>query len=127
MDKGHAYADIELESLNKWIDAYVDKRMKIIGARIEKYLAKFQKEDEKWRSDVDSGLKSKKEYEMWRKQHIASGREWGKLVKWVGRQCSDIESKIVDEINSRMVGVYTENYNSAIREIRIGFKEFLNG
>ena len=117
MDKAHKQTDKRIERMEKKIHTLYVQRSKPIRKMLEKYLAKFQKEDEKQRELMERGEITPKEYENWRIKTFTGTREYKNLINAMSSKYTEILQEAIEEVNEEMASVYVLNYNFVGKDI----------
>lgn len=111
-DYGHKYADGVLSELEKRIareygQAYIESK-----AKMDKYLAAFEKADAEARKSLTAT-----DYKKWRRKHIMQGERWRSVVDSMAETYTNAGQVAAKMINGEMEGVFLENANYAAYEM----------
>lgn len=112
IDYGHKYADRVLSELEKRIareygQAYIESK-----AKMDKYLANFEKADAEARKSLTGA-----EYKEWRRKHLMQGERWRRVVDSMAETYTNAGQVAAKMINGEMEGIFLQNANYAAYEM----------
>lgn len=110
-DKGHKYADKELNKLIKRIVKEYNTAYRGIKRKADEYFKEFEAEDTRMFYKVDKGIISRDEYLQWRKVELAQGQKWNDTIKAIAKDYADITRIASDMTSEEMNYVYANNFN----------------
>lgn len=112
-DPAHIATDKEIERIEKEISKEYRQAHKEVTQKLDDYLERFAKKDEKWREWVENGEKTQKEYIEWRKGQILVGKRWEKLCDELAEEYLIASKAAQDITNASASEVYALNHNYA--------------
>lgn len=94
--------------------------------KLNDYLGKFKKEDEKKAAQVRKGEITQEEYKQWRLNKITGATQYKNLTESMARSYTNAGIEASGIIQGRMYDVYADNYNYAASEIKdvVGSAQF---
>lgn len=112
IDYGHKYANRVLSELEKRIareygQAYIESK-----AKMDKYLANFEKADAEARKSLTGA-----EYKEWRRKHLMQGERWRRVVDSMAETYTNAGQVAAKMINGEMEGIFLQNANYAAYEM----------
>lgn len=110
-DKGHRYADRELNKLTKRIVKEYNTAYRGIKRKADEYFKEFEVEDKKMFAKVDNGKITRDKYLEWRKVELAQGQKWNDTVEAIAKDYANINRVTADMTSERMEYVYANNFN----------------
>lgn len=128
-----AQAEAQVELLEKQAQALSQKLQTVYGdavasmtAKLEKELAKFEKDKAKWLDDVASGKKTTEQYQAWLKNQSLHNDQVKALKESLAQDLVATDKMAMAYVNDMPVGVYAEGMNFATYEIEHGAKADLS-
>jgi len=110
-DKGHKYADRELDKLARQIVKEYNTAFRGIKRKADEYFKEFEVEDKKMFAKVDNGKITRDKYLEWRKVELTQGQKWNDTIKAISKDYADITRITADMTSERMEYVYANNFN----------------
>ena len=119
-DQGHREADRELTALFRRLTLAYRSSSIELREKIEKYLAKFRKEDEEKKALYDSGELSREDYMSWRAKKIAGTKQWKAMLNQLTDDMTHQNEIAASMINDELPDVYAINHNYGTFEAEKG-------
>lgn len=120
MDYGHEQTDKMLKNLEKRIQKEYSQAAREVEKSMNKWLADYQKNDDKMRALLQSGEISKKEYTDWRKKQILLSDKWKAQRDELTQVMMDADKVASGLITDHKMDVYALNYNYGTYEAEKG-------
>lgn len=120
MDYGHEQTDKMLKNLEKRIQKEYSQAAREVEKSMNKWLADYQKNDDKMRALLNSGKISKKEYTDWRKKQILLSDKWKAQRDELTQIMMDADKVASGLITDHKMEVYALNYNYGTYEVEKG-------
>lgn len=120
MDYGHEQTDKMLKNLEKRIQKEYSQAAREVEKSMNKWLADYQKNDDKMRALLNSGEISKKEYTDWRKKQILLSDKWKAQRDELTQIMMDADKVASGLITDHKMDVYALNYNYGTYEVEKG-------
>ena len=128
-----AQAEAQAELLEKQAQALSQKLQQVYAdavasmtAKMEKELAKFEKDKAEWFEDVASGKKTAEQYQAWLKDQSLHNDHVKALKKSLSQDLAAADKMAMAYVNDMPAGVYAEGMNFATYEIEHGAKADLS-
>ena len=128
-----AQAEAQAELLEKQAQALSQKLQQVYAdavasmtAKMEKELAKFEKDKAEWLEDVASGKKTAEQYKAWLKDQSLHNDQVKTLKKSLSQDLAAADKMAMAYVNDMPAGVYAEGMNFATYEIEHGAKADLS-
>lgn len=119
-DPAHIATDEEIEEIEKLIAKEYRKAHKKISKKLDDYLAKFLKKDEKWQEWVADGEKTEEEYLEWKKGQILVDKRWQDLWNQLAEDYTNAAEIALSICKEHAPDVYALNHNYATYEVEKG-------
>lgn len=120
MDYGHEQTDKMLKDLEKKIRKEYTQAAREVEASMNKWLANYQKNDDKMRALWKSGEISKKDYTDWRKKQILLSDKWKAQRDELTQRMMEADKVASGLITDHKMEVYALNYNYGTYEVEKG-------
>ena len=120
MDYGHEQTDKILKDLEKRIVKEYTQAAREVEKSMNKWLADYQKNDDKMRALLNSGKISKKEYTDWRKKQILLSDKWKAQRDELTQVMMDADKVASGLITDHKMDAYALNYNYGTYEVEKG-------
>lgn len=120
MDYEHEQTDKELKRLEKKIQKEYKQAARDVEASMNKWLAQYQKNDDKMRALWKSGEISKKDYTDWRKKQILISDKWKAQREELTARFMEADKVASGLINDSRFEAYAQNFNYGTYEIEKG-------
>lgn len=117
MDYGHEQTDKMLTALEKKIQKEYSQAAREVEESMNKWLANYQKNDDKMRKLWKSGVITKKEYTDWRKKQIILSDKWKAQRDELTQVMMDADKVASGLITDHKMDVYALNYNYGTYEV----------
>lgn len=119
-DQAHRETDKIIDGMEKEISSIYRQAHREATAKLNDYLARFEKKDETWREWVADGTKTEAEYKEWRKGQIMIGKRWEGLKDSLSEDYLNAHKIAESVVNGHMPDVYAINHNYSTFEIEKG-------
>lgn len=110
-DRGHKYADRELDKLARQIVKEYNTAYRGIKRKADEYFKEFEVEDKKMFAKMDAGKITREKYLKWREVELTQGQKWNDTIKSISKDYADITRITADMTSERMEYVYANNFN----------------
>lgn len=129
--KAQAEAQVELlekqaQALSQKLQTVYSDAVASMTAKLEKKLAKFEKDKAKWLEDVASGKKTIEQYQAWLKDQSLHNDQVKALKKSLAQDLTATDKMAMAYVNDMPIGVYAEGMNFATYEIEHGARADLS-
>lgn len=108
---GHKYTDEQIDELVKEFEGIYQRASDELEKKASDYFARFEKQDEQMRMNVDKGLMKPEEYEKWRIDKMMTGEHWKMLKEQSARTLLDANKNALKLVNGKLPSIYSFNYN----------------
>ena len=126
-------AEAQVELLEKQAQALSQKLQTVYAdavasmtAKMEKELARFEKDKAKWIDDVASGKKTAEQYRAWLEDQSLHNDQVKALKKSLAQDLTAADKMAMAYVNGMPAGVYAEGMNFATYEVEHGAKADLS-
>lgn len=110
-DPAHIETDQIIARMEKQIDREYRKAHKEVSEKLDDYLKKFAKKDEKWREWVANGTKTAEEYQKWATGQAFMGKRWEQMKDTLADDYVNAHKAAEGIVNGTMPEVYAINHN----------------
>ena len=110
MDRAHQMTDQILSETERRLREEYEKAGKEVEKKLNDYMKRYRKKDEKWREWVESGEKTKQEYEQWRKGQLAVGKRWRDLKNQIAKDMRNTDKIARAIMDGTTPGIYALNH-----------------
>ena len=111
-DIAHAKTDQKLEEMEKRLSAIYSRAEEEINKTAEEYFARFARQDEEKRKQVESGTITEEEYTRWRKNKVLYGARFTEMKEQCAYQLLNVNQTALAYINGELPEIYALNYNA---------------
>ena len=111
-DKAHRLTDEKLEEMEKRLSAIYSRTEAEIQKTAEEYFARFARQDEEKRKQVESGTVTEEEYTRWRKNKVMYGARFTEMKEQCAYQLLNVNQTALAYINGELPEIYALNYNA---------------
>lgn len=127
MDKGHRYADKELEKIASQITEIFGKADEKVIEIMKRYLKKYEAEIKKREQMVADGEMTEREFEQWFIQTATTGKEWSKVRDEITAEYQKSSKEAMEAAGLGLTAIYLFNRQFASeaiqKQIRSSFKK----
>ena len=127
MDKGHRYADKELEKIASQITEIFGKVDEKVIEIMKRYLKKYEAEIKKREQMVADGEMTEREFEQWLIQIATTGKEWSKVRDEITAEYQKSSKEAMEAAGLGLTAIYLFNRQFASeaiqKQIRSSFKK----
>ena len=116
-NRGHEFADGELERIEKELAKEYDKAYKKLKKKADKYFERFDKKCKDWEERIKAGQATAEEFLAWKKQEMMHNKKYTTLVESLAQEMTQTNRMARDLVNGHMASVYAENYTFEAFEI----------
>ena len=110
-DEGRALTDKIQARMERAITREYRHAHKEVQAKLDEYLARFEREDKRLSMEVKSGRMTMKDYQDWRVRHIGMGQRWEELRDTLAEDLHNTNQIAMSIAKGYMPEVYALNYN----------------
>ena len=124
MDKGHRYADKELERIASQITEIFGQTDDKVIAIMKRYLKKYEDDIKRHAQMVEDGEITEREFEQWFIQTITTGKEWEKVRNEITDEYQDSSKEAMAAAGSGLTAIYLFNRRVAGESIEKQVRSF---
>ena len=110
-DEGRALTDKIQAKMERAITREYRQAHKEVQAKLDEYLARFEREDKRYSMEVKAGRMTMKDYQDWRVRHIGMGQRWEELRDTLAEDLHNTNQIAMSIAKGYMPEVYALNYN----------------
>ena len=121
-DPAHKETDRLIRKLERRIAKEYSRAEKNVKRKLDDYLRRFKKKDEKWREWVAEGKKTKKQYNEWKIGQIAIGGRWEAMRDTLADDYHNANMIARSVIQGYMPEAYAINHNYGTYEVEHGLR-----
>lgn len=111
MDRGQRDTEKKVKELEKRLNKEYAQAEKEIQEKMDDYLKRFKLKDQKWQQWVKDGTKTQAEYEAWRKDQLAVGREWEQKKDAIAHDLANTNQIARQMTRNTMPEIFADNVN----------------
>jgi SPP1 gp7 family putative phage head morphogenesis protein len=111
MDEGRRLTDQIQARMERDITREYEQAYKEVQAKLDEYLSRFEKEDQRQHSLVEAGKLSMKDYQDWRVRHIGMNKRWAELRDTLAEDLHNANQIAMSIAKGYMPEVYALNHN----------------
>lgn len=112
-DLGHIEADKAVKRLERRFKEIYRVANIEVQEKMNKYLERFAKEDEKKLKQLHNGEISEAEYRKWYQNRVFAGKQWQARLDMLAADYTNANNLAMAAINGELPRVYADNYNFA--------------
>ena len=125
MDKGHRYADKELEKIASRITEIFGQTDNKVIEIIRRYLKKHEAEIKRHEQMVDNGEMTEREFEQWLIRTLTTGKEWSKVRDEITAEYQKSSKEAMEAAGLGLTAIYLFNRQIAGKSIEKQVRSFL--
>lgn len=117
MDQAHRETDQIISDIEKRLNVVYAQAHREASEKLDDYLRRFAKKDEKWRQWVAEGEKTEAEYKQWLKGQIMVGQRWEDMKDTLAQDYLNAHQIAEKIVNDKAADVYAINHNYGTYDI----------
>ena len=119
-DPGHKETDALLKDMEDRVSAVYSQAVKETQEKLDDYLRRFDTKDKIWQGWVESGKKTKEEYQQWRIGQIAMGDRWEQMRDTLAEDYHNANVIARSTVKGYMPDAYASGHNYATYQVEHG-------
>lgn len=125
--KAQADAQVQLiekqaEALSNKLQVVYNEAVDSMNAKLEKQLAKFERDKRSWEAEVASGSKTAEQYKKWLKDQTLRNDQIKALKDVLAKELTATDRMALAYVNDSVPGVYADGMNFGTYEVEHGAK-----
>lgn len=112
-DIGHEEAEKAISQLEKQFKDIYSQANYEVQEKMNKYLERFAKQDEKMLKQLHNGEISEAEYRKWYQNRVFAGKQWQARLNTLAEDYTQANRLAMNAINGVLPEVYADNFNYA--------------
>lgn len=125
--KAQADAQVQLiekqaEALSNKLQVVYNEAVDSMNAKLEKQLAKFERDKRSWEAEVASGSKTAEQYKKWLKDQTLHNDQVKALKDVLAKELTATDRMALAYVNDSVPGVYADGMNFGTYEVEHGAK-----
>lgn len=116
-DIAHEQTEKEIARIERELKKEYAQAEREIQEKLDKYMERYRRNDEKYRRMVQNGEMSKQDYQRWRTGQIAIGRRWEDMRATIAQDLANTNHIARSIAQSHAPEVYALNHNFATYQI----------
>ena len=112
-DIAHEEAEKAISQLEKQFKDIYSQANSEVQEKMNKYLERFAKQDEKYLKLVSEGKMSEEEYRKWYQNRVFAGKQWQARLNTLAEDYTHANQLAMNAVNGALPEVYADNFNYA--------------
>lgn len=119
-DPAREYADARLAEIEGRVRETYEEAVRETEGRLQRYLDGFEREDRIYRGMVAKGIRTKQQYEAWRRDQIMGSRRWQEVLRSLTLDMEHSAEIAMAIVNGELPEVYAVSHDFGTFEVESG-------